>query len=117
MRNERSFQKAASPIALLYTVTRSVLVDHYRRQYSSPTQNRGDFDADELPVPPEYPESDFGACVLPLVNKLPDKYREAVEFVDPFGGRRTTLAHQPGLNVSAAKSRVQRSRKMLKDWI
>lgn len=117
IRNERSLREVASPVAWLYTVTRSVLIDHYRRQSRSPIQNRVDLEDVEIPVPPERPEVDFGACVLPLVNKLPEKYREAVEFVDVHGGRQTALAHKTGLSDSAAKSRVQRGRKMLKESI
>ena len=63
------------------------------------------------------PDADFASCVLPLINKLPDKYREAIEFVDLGNGRQTSLAEQAGLSVSAAKSRVQRGRKLLKDLI
>ena len=117
IRNERAFREATSAIAWLYTVTRSVLIDHYRRQSRSPIQNRSDLEDVEIPLPPERPEVDFGACVLPLVNTLPEKYRKAVEFVDVHGGRQTALAHQIGLSDSAAKSRVQRGRKMLKDSI
>ena len=117
MRNAKSFQNTRSPIAWLYTVTRSVLIDHYRRQSRNPVQTWPKFKAEDLSTLPEPPEADFSECVLPLINKLPDKYREAVEFVDLQGRRQAALAAKVGLSVSAAKSRVQRGRKMLKDSV
>ena len=117
MKNEKSFQSTRLPIAWLYTVTRSVLIDHYRSQSRNPVQTWPDSKAEDIPTLPEQPETDFGECVLPLVYKLPNKYREAVEFVDLQGGRQTELAAKNGLSVSAAKSRVQRGRKMLKDSV
>jgi RNA polymerase sigma-70 factor (ECF subfamily) len=93
MRNENSFQNTRSPMSWLYTVTRSVLIDHYRRQSRNQVLSWPEFKAEDQP---NLPEAGFSECVLPLINKLPDKYREAVEYVDLQGGRQAALAAKPG---------------------
>ncbi len=115
--NEQTLKIASTPLAWLYTVTRSVLIDHYRQtNKTSPLVTDG-MVIENLPAPPEYSEAVFDRCLSPLINNLPDKYREAVKFVDMDGGKQTELAVQIRASNSTAKSRVQRGRKMLKDAI
>ena len=117
VRNEQALQAARTPLAWLYTVTRSVLIDHYRQTNKIPSLVSDQIVIDNLPATPEYSEAKFDRCLSPLINNLPDKYREAVKFVDLGGGRQTELAVQTGTRNSTAKSRVQRGRKMLKEAI
>ncbi len=115
--NEQTLLVARTPLAWLYTVTRSVLVDHYRQTRKAPPLVTDEMEIENLPAPPEYSESEFDRCLSPLINNLPDKYREAIKFVDMEGARQTELAVHIGASKSTAKSRVQRGRKMLKDAI
>jgi len=117
VRNEAAFQKAEKPLAWLYTVTHSQLVDYYRKKGTMPPHINDEDVLDALPAQSEELEHDFGECLMPLVNNLPEKYRHAVEFVDLGGGRQTEYARHSGLTLTAAKSRVQRGRHLLKNAI
>lgn len=59
-------------------------------------------------------DADFDNCIAPLVQSLPDIYREALDFADLQGGKQTDFAGQNNISIAATKSRVQRGRKMLK---
>ena len=115
-RNEQTLKSVKEPLAWLYTLTNSAMVDHLRKQ-----RNHRDFvdgDIDNIPdMSEDDTEDEFSACLLPLVDNLPEKYQNAVKFVDMNGGKQTELAIGAGLTVSAAKSRVQRGRHMLREAI
>ncbi len=114
LRNEAALKQAREPLAWLFVVTRSVLVDHFRKRGRTPTALTQEADLDVLAMPKEGDETDFGRCVAPLLNRLPEKYREALLFTDLNGGRQTELAASLRINLSTAKSRVQRGRVLLK---
>ena len=133
VRNEAALGKARAPLAWLYTVARSVLIDHYRKQGRTPRARTGTTGetvaVTMLPAAMEPaarepaarepgPAADgFDRCLAPLIEKLPDKYREAVIVVDMEGRRQSELAQRIGLGLPAAKSRVQRGRRLLKEAI
>lgn len=50
-----------------------------------------------------------------MVQSLPDGYREAVQLAEADGLSQQEVADRLGLSRSAAKSRIQRGRGMLKD--
>jgi RNA polymerase sigma-70 factor, ECF subfamily len=52
-----------------------------------------------------------------MVGQLPAKYKEAIWLADFEGVQQTQLAKRWSISISAAKSRVQRARKMLKDLL
>ena len=54
-------------------------------------------------------------CIYPLMQNIPQKYIEAVKYVDYDGNSQIDLANELSISVSGAKSRVQRGRKMIKD--
>ena len=115
-RNAQTLKSVREPLAWLYTLTNSALVDHLRKQRNHVEVTDGD--VENIPDLSERDtENDFSACLLPLVDNLPEKYQGAVKFVDMGGGKQTELAKSTGLTVSAAKSRVQRGRHMLKEAI
>lgn len=116
-RNADALRDAKKPLAWLYTVTNSAIVDHTRKMQRNPLLNAEDLKAATEPWSLEQPGGDFGSCLFPLLDSLPDKYRDAVKFVDMEDGRQTELAAKNGLSVPAAKSRVQRGRRLLKDAI
>ena len=82
-RNEKSLRNAKIPLAWLYAVTHSVLVDHYRKQNRTPPQAMNDMIMEDLPAPAQSSETEFEKCLAPLLSSLPDKYRDAIEFVSP----------------------------------
>lgn len=55
--------------------------------------------------------------LAPLVEALPDTYREAVRLADLEGLTQQAVADRLGLSLSGAKSRVQRGRAMLGEFL
>ena len=62
---------------------------------------------------PEAAVQELASCLRPLVNQLPDEYRDAVTLVDLDGYTNQAAAQQVGVSTSGMKSRVQRGRKKL----
>src|ERR1700741_3304210 len=96
-------------VSWLYKVARNVIQDYYRKQ-------RIFLDVDKIePMPEEMSprNREFLACMLPFINKLPAKYKEAIIFSDIKLMEQTLLADRLKLSYSGAKSRVQRARKLL----
>jgi RNA polymerase sigma-70 factor, ECF subfamily len=96
----------------IYSIARNTITDHYRTRKIA--VNIDDYDLED-----ETEEitalKKLEPSVRSLVRLLPPAYREAIVLVDFKGMTQTSLAEKLGLSVSAAKSRVQRARKMLKD--
>lgn len=111
LRSETPLQEVRTPLAWLYTVTNSAILDHFRKQ--GRRVPAGQALIDTLPAPDRVEEAEFGRCLTPLLHGLPAKYRDALIFVDLNGGRQVDLARETGLHLSTVKSRVQRGRKML----
>ena len=57
---------------------------------------------------------DLAACLQPLVARLPEIYRDALDRVDLAGQTHHDAAVDVGISTSGMKSRVQRARRLLK---
>ena len=110
----------------LYQITRNTLTDYYRRRPAARTGLDGveaaaagtaSLDGVEAVAA----EDDYDAAALisaslrGLVDRLPEKYREALVLTEFEGLSQVEMAAELGLSVSGAKSRVQRARAMLRD--
>lgn len=60
---------------------------------------------------------EFSNCILPMINALPDKYKQALTYADIQGVSQKQLALDLNISYSAAKSRVQRGREKLKNLL
>ena len=99
----------------LFQIARNALVDYYRKSRLALSSPYTDdlpqmFDEEE---PYEQTRQELASCIRPFLNQLPDKYREALDWVDLQGKSQKALAIELGLSHSAIKSRVQRGRRML----
>ena len=56
-------------------------------------------------------------CMTFFMSRLPEKYKEALVFTEFKGKSQIELAEKEGISVSAAKSRVQRARKQLREIV
>ncbi|MCU7904879.1 MAG: RNA polymerase sigma factor SigZ [Candidatus Thiodiazotropha sp. (ex Epidulcina cf. delphinae)] len=100
-------------LSWMYRITRNAIADHYRKY--KPTE-----DFDKIMVinethTEENAEKDLAKCLLPLVNKLPSNYQQAIKMTEFDGLTQKEVAQKQGLSLSGAKSRVQRGRKLLKE--
>ncbi len=106
--------------AWVLQIARNTLADHFRKA-------RETVEFDEavheplLALPDNEPTAEDKALneelrtyVRSVVDRLPPAYREAVRLIELEGMSQVDLAARLGLSVSAAKSRVQRGRAMLR---
>jgi RNA polymerase sigma-70 factor (ECF subfamily) len=103
--------------AWMYRIARNAITDHYRRSALRPEPIAPE-DV-ELLAPAEADEeipadASLAACLGPLLARVPDAYRSALELTDLGGMTQEEAAAQLGLSTSGMKSRVQRGRRMLR---
>jgi RNA polymerase sigma-70 factor, ECF subfamily len=96
--------------AWIYQITRNAIIDYYRQQKM----------VVELPETLEEetaePEANnIIACLKPMVESLPEKYRQALILTEFEGLFQKALAESLGISFSGAKSRVQRAREQVKE--
>ena len=58
---------------------------------------------------------DAAEYILPMIHFLPPEYAEPLRLADIEGMNQAMIAQQLGIGLSAAKSRIQRARQMLKE--
>jgi len=119
IKNIQKLNDAENIKQYLYKMARNAVVDSFR----SRKLILEEFDANKLDNAPKS-ESDHSqeslnsiiskCCVLPFINKLPEKYREALIASEINNVSQTELAEQLNISYSGAKSRVQRGREKLK---
>ena len=111
----------------VFRIANNAIIDHYRA-----APRRRELPVDDLPtISVSSPQEDaiddparvreqLGSCIQPLLDHLPERYREALELVELEGMAQTEAAKKLGLSVSGMKSRVQRGRakvfEQLNDW-
>lgn len=92
----------------LYKIINNTLTDFYRqKEYSHPA---------EVSATPEETDSHTAEnCLLPLIHRLPEKYKEALMLSEIKGHKQSKVAEILKISVSGAKSRIQRGRKLLQE--
>ena len=116
--NFNTIKEPEKLLSWLFQISRNTLIDYYRK--SRVENSRQDIVkeamlTDERPEQYEQIRQELTSCIRPLLDRLPEKYREAIEMVDLQGVSQKELANKLGLSYSAVKSRVQRGRSMLQN--
>lgn len=99
--------------AWVYQIARNAIVDYHRRQ-------RATMDLSEIAAmeaedePDDTVDHEVARWLKPMIDDLPDKYREAIWLTEFEGLSQVELAGRLGISVSGAKSRVQRGRTLLR---
>lgn len=101
--------------AWIFQIARHAIVDHYRSRRP----------AAELPELLQAPEDSCAEdleCEVtgwldPMIDELPEAYREALALTIREGLTQAEVAARLGLSLSGAKSRVQRGREKLKEML
>ncbi|GIK37204.1 MAG: RNA polymerase sigma factor SigZ [Anaerolineae bacterium] len=99
----------------IYQIARNAIIDYYRSRKL----------AMELPetiaLPEEPAENDAASELAPsvkaMINRLPEKYQQALILTEYQGLTQQEMAEQLGISWSGAKSRVQRAKEKLKDML
>lgn len=102
--------------AWVYQTARHAITDYYRRRkivVGIPEMNIG-LDDDNLA---ENANNEIIPCLNPMIDNLPEKYRQAISLIYVEGLTQKEMADKLGLSVSGAKSRVQRAREKLKEML
>jgi RNA polymerase sigma-70 factor (ECF subfamily) len=100
--------------AWVYQITRNAIIDYYRKSDETVEAT------DELPElateqsNEDEIESEVAAWLRPMMEDLPEKYREALQLTEIQGLTQKELAELLNISISGAKSRVQRAREKLK---
>ncbi len=99
----------------IYAVAHNAVTDYYRKKRVS-FEN---IEPDELAEIDEADDhsrtNEIYQCVLPFIYQLPEKYRGAILLADVENKSMRDIAREMGISVTAAKSRVQRARKMARE--
>jgi RNA polymerase sigma-70 factor, ECF subfamily len=100
----------------IYRIARNVAIDHHRASKREPTELTEDL---QIATPgtsrPESGELDLS--VKRMIEQLPEPYREALLLTTYSGLKQHELAGRAEISLPAAKSRVQRGRKLLKQML
>ena len=100
-------------VSWIYQITRNEIVTYFRK-------NKTQLPYDEIQGQQSEEKnltSEFSQCIEPMIDLLPEIYKEALLLSEIKNISQKELATQLGISYSAAKSRVQRGRVMLKDLL
>lgn len=108
--------------AWVFQIARRAVADHFRA--ARPTEAFDEQTHAPAPDPAtheplaaeeEILRREMAAYVRSVIERLPEKYHQALRLTEFEGVPQVELARRLGLSVSAAKSRVQRARAMVRD--
>lgn len=111
-----TFNQTDNPLAWLHTVAGNLITDHYRRLAAeNAALHELQLEATEV-VTVDEPDSrrELAPCLKPMIEALPESYREALLLTEIDGLTQAEAAARKGISVSGMKSRVQRGRDKLK---
>ncbi|MFX1705680.1 RNA polymerase sigma factor SigZ [Chitinophaga sp. CC14] len=115
--NMGKVEKAQNIRAYLYQVANNAVTDYYRRVckvVSYEEEPVSDREGEVTVINNEYRLAD---CLRPMIESLPQIYREALILTELEGLTQKQFAEKMGISLSGAKSRVQRAREKLKEEI
>lgn len=101
----------------LYQIARHSIIDYYR------THQHNALPLDEIallvdmPIEGKDERAALIACMVSLVETLPEKYRTALVAAEFYEVPQHLLSQQLGLSYSGTKSRVQRGREKLRELL
>ncbi len=115
IRNIDRVKQAENLRPYLYGIVKNAINDHFRRIKF--TENIAD-------IPEKLSEEETESlnsaiadcCIKPFVNKLPEKYKEALILTEFQDVSQKDLAKKLNISYSGAKSRVQRGKEKLKEF-
>lgn len=103
----------------VFTIARNAVIDYYRARAVRDHANIDDVEPPAIMTEAETNVAvrEFTPCLVRMVERLPEPYREAMKLVDFEGLNQRQLADRIDISLSGAKSRVQRARQQLREMI
>lgn len=95
----------------LYLVTKNAIIDYYRLK--KPLARLPEDLTQDIPSPQAI--STLSACILPIIEELPEPYKLPIIRSEIDGKTHSQVAAELALTLPAVKSRILRGRKKLKD--
>jgi RNA polymerase sigma-70 factor (ECF subfamily) len=99
----------------LYKIARNAIIDYFRSQ--KPAVDIPEWFPQAETDPNEKITQELSNCLQPMIQLLPENYREAVILSELKGLTQKEVAQIQGTSLSGAKSRVQRGRALLKNML
>lgn len=99
----------------LYQITRHAVIDHFRRQRKE-GELPEEWEADQNEHVNEAIEK-LAPSIKAMILMLPQRYKEALILTEYQGLTHQQLAVKLGISLTAAKTRVRRGRKQLKEML
>ena len=110
-----SLKDATKLQSWLYQIARNAVVDYYRVQ--KPKVDMPEWLAPTQSDSKEKATQELSDCLLPMIQRLPVTYRDAIILSEIKGLRQREVAQMQGTSLSGAKSRIQRGRAFLKEML
>jgi RNA polymerase sigma-70 factor, ECF subfamily len=99
----------------IFAIARNAIIDYYRKVKRQPQfTSEAALETLAMDTDPEVFNPQMASCLRPLLEDLPEPYREAVQLAEMEGMTQAAIAQALGVSVSGIKSRVQRGRQKLK---
>lgn len=95
----------------LFQIARNAMMDHYRRISRDASLSVSDRWYD---IPSDPAEHTFEGCVEPFLHALPEEASDLLRAIELQGMSQKEYAERLGISYSTLKSRVQASRKQLR---
>lgn len=122
--NINSLKSPAKVESWIFQIARNIINDHFRelKKYLKDDNIPEDVTIDPIAFAEEdirtkIQTQEFSEYAGFVISELPEKYRIAVHLADIEGLSMKEVAEELNISISAAKSRVQRGRKMIKEII
>ena len=102
-----AFCHKGGPKSFIYRMAQNVLNDHFKKGGVTHLTNTQDLPAEETGV-------DFTSCLVGLIEKVPQPYRDAIRLADLEQIPQKVLAQKFNISLSGMKSRIQHGREKYK---
>jgi RNA polymerase sigma-70 factor (ECF subfamily) len=124
--NAHRLSELESVSGWVYRIARNVVVDYHRRRTAADRATAAMSEAaaavdarsaERAPngdSEPSRPAEELVRCLRPLLERLPERYRTALELIELGGLTQKQAAQRMGVSLSGCKSRVGRGRTRLK---